>query len=184
MTTNDALVPEFDDNYDENLHIELRVIREVEHGLYISLSGYIDTDNSELLQKRLTKIVKAGYVRLIVQCAQLQSVSSTGVSAFAQLLKSIKTRKGQLVFVNVQQKVRQVFQLLGFSTTFQFEDSFDRAIHVINAGTDRQEPALFPVIIICPRCVQKVRIHKPGDFRCSWCKAALTLEPTGRVRLC
>jgi NAD-dependent DNA ligase len=62
MDNNNALIPGFDNDKDDSLTISLRKAEGVPHGMFIYLSGYIDTYNSSFFQKQIQKIIKAkGY---------------------------------------------------------------------------------------------------------------------------
>ena len=88
--SNDAIVQGFDAEKDDGLKITLDTIADVDKGLIIYLNGYIDTYNSSLFQKRIQKVVEAGYVNLVFNCATLNYVSSTGIGSFTAFLKMVK----------------------------------------------------------------------------------------------
>lgn len=75
MTNNDIVLG-FDDEKDESLKIKLQKVDEVEGCLVLHLNGYIDTYNSNIFQKRVTKAIEAGFIRLIFNCGGLNYVSS------------------------------------------------------------------------------------------------------------
>ena len=56
MANND-IVPGFDDEKDESLQIQLEKVAGLEGCLVLSLSGYIDTYNSNYFQKRIAKAI-------------------------------------------------------------------------------------------------------------------------------
>ena len=55
MDNNNALIPGFDNDKDDSLTISLRKAEGVPHGMFIYLSGYIDTYNSSFFQKQIQK---------------------------------------------------------------------------------------------------------------------------------
>ena len=65
MNNNNNLVPGFNDEKDDSLKINLEKLSEVENCLTVYLTGYIDTYNSSFFQKRISKVVEAGYTNLI-----------------------------------------------------------------------------------------------------------------------
>ena len=71
MTSNNNIVPGFDEERDDSLKISLEKIDSVQNGLRIYLNGYIDTYNSNFFQKKITKVVEAGYINLIFNCSAL-----------------------------------------------------------------------------------------------------------------
>jgi anti-anti-sigma factor len=182
MVNND-IVNGFDDEKDESLKIKLQKVTEVEGGLVLYLTGYIDTYNSNYFQKRVQKAIEAGYIRLVFQCGGLNYVSSTGIGSFTAFLKAVKPRGGDLVLLEIQPKVYEVFQLLGFSQFFNIKDSLEDSINFFRKGTTTEAVSLFPKVFSCPICSKKLKALKPGRFRCSECKTILAIDSAGQVFL-
>ncbi|GHT73317.1 anti-sigma factor antagonist [Spirochaetia bacterium] len=182
MTNND-IVPGFDDEKDESLKIKLQRVDDVEGCLVMHLMGYIDTYNSNYFQKRVAKAIEGGFTRLIFQCSGLNYVSSTGIGSFTAFLKSVKPRGGDLVLLEIQPKVYEVFQLLGFSQFFNIKDSLDDSVNFFRQGTASEQTTLFPKVFSCPICSKKLKAIKPGRFRCSECKTILAIDNAGQVFL-
>jgi anti-anti-sigma factor len=181
--TNNEIVPGFDDEKDESLKIKLQKVEQVNGCLVLYLTGYIDTYNSNFFQKRISRAVESGYIRLIFQCGALNYVSSTGIGSFTAFLKSVKPRGGDLVLLEIQPKVYEVFQLLGFSQFFNIKDSLDESVNYFRHGSSAGTVALFPKIFACPICARKLKATRPGRFRCSECKTILAIDNTGQVFL-
>lgn len=182
MINNNAIVPGFDDERDDSLKIQLNNISSAENCIVLYLNGYIDTYNSSFFQKRVSSVIEAGYVNLIFNCAALNYVSSTGIGSFTAFLKMIKPKGGDIVLLEIQSKVYEVFQLLGFSQFFNIKGSLDEAIKFF----DREavaENGLFPKIFSCPLCEKKLKAMKSGRFRCSGCKSILAIDEQGQVFL-
>ncbi|AEJ18400.1 STAS domain-containing protein [Gracilinema caldarium] len=182
MTNND-IVPGFDDEKDESLKIKLQKVNEVDGCLVLYLTGYIDTYNSNYFQKRVAKAIEAGFIRLIFQCGGLNYVSSTGIGSFTAFLKSVKPRGGDLVLLEIQPKVFEVFQLLGFSQFFNIKDNLEESIDFFRSGSPTEKTSVFPKIFSCPICSKKLKAVKPGRFRCSECKTILAIDNAGQVFL-
>jgi anti-anti-sigma factor len=181
--TNNEIVPGFDDEKDESLKIKLQKLDQIEGCLVLYLTGYIDTYNSNYFQKRISRAVDFGFIRLIFQCGALNYVSSTGIGSFTAFLKLVKPRGGDLVLLEIQPKVYEVFQLLGFSQFFNIKDTLNEAINFFRAGSSQETIALFPKVFACPICSRKLKATKPGRFRCSECKTILAIDNTGQVFL-
>jgi anti-anti-sigma factor len=182
MANND-IVPGFDDEKDDSLRIKLEKIDEAPRCLLLILTGYIDTYNSNFFQKRVQKAIESGFVRLIFQCSSLNYVSSTGIGSFTTFLKAVKPQGGDLVLLDIQPKVYEVFQLLGFSQFFNIRDSLPDAIQFFTSDHPQEKPSLFPKVISCPICYKKLRAVKAGRFRCSECKSILAVDEAGQVLL-
>jgi anti-anti-sigma factor len=181
--TNNEIVPGFDAEKDESLKIDLKRIDGVDKGLILVLTGYIDTYNSAVFQKRVQKVMDNEFIRLIFDCGGLNYVSSTGIGSFTAFLKSLKSLNGDLVLLDVQPKVYEVFQLLGFAQFFNIREKAEDAINFFKSGSNATSSTVFPVVFDCPICSKKLKAVKPGRFRCSECKTILAVDDTGAVFL-
>lgn len=182
MGNNNNLVPGFNDEKDESLKINLEKLEDVDNGIIIYLNGYIDTYNSSFFQKRIQKVVEAGFINLVFNCASLNYVSSTGIGSFTAFLKMIKPKGGDIVLLEIQPKVYEVFQLLGFSQFFNIKDTMVEASQFFKQGAPVSD-SIFPKIFGCPVCSKKLKATKSGRFRCSECKSILAIDPQGQVFL-
>ncbi len=181
--SNNNIIPGFDDERDESLTIKLQKIESLSNCMVIFLNGYIDTYNSSFFQKRVAKIIESGYVQLVFNCASLNYVSSTGIGSFTAFLKTVKPKGGDIVLLDIQPKVYEVFQLLGFSQFFNVKDSLEDAEAFFKAGTAAIQTNAFPQVFACPICSKKLKATKPGRFRCSECKTILAIDGNARVFL-
>ncbi|MDR3325205.1 MAG: anti-sigma factor antagonist [Spirochaetaceae bacterium] len=181
---NNEIVPGFDAGKDDSLKIDLKRPNGVEGALILALTGYIDTYNSASFQKRVTKAIESGFVKLIFDCGGLNYVSSTGIGSFTSFLKTLKAIHGDLVLLDVQPKVYEVFQLLGFSQFFNIRGSMEEAESFFKKDALQSAAgALFPKIFDCPICGKKLKAVKSGRFRCSECKTILSVDGVGQVFL-
>ncbi|MDR2702494.1 MAG: STAS domain-containing protein [Spirochaetaceae bacterium] len=180
---NNDIVNGFDDEKDDSLKIKLQQVNEVEGCLVLYLTGYIDTYNSNYFQKRVQKAIEAGFIRLVFQCNGLNYVSSTGIGSFTAFLKSVKPRGGDLVLLEIQPKVYEVFQLLGFSQFFNIKDNLEDSVSFFKTGKTTESVSLFPKVFSCPICSKKLKALKSGRFRCSECKTILAIDNGGQVFL-
>ncbi len=185
MSNND-IVPGFDDEKDDSLKIRLQKAESVENALILHLTGYIDTYNSNYFQKRVLKVIENGFINIIFHCSGLNYVSSTGIGSFTAFLKTLKPKGGEVVLLEIQPKVFEVFQLLGFSQFFNIKDDISEAVRFFQRGgaaTESDASGVFPKTFNCPICSKKLKASKPGRFRCSECKTILAIDNTGQVFL-
>lgn len=182
MDSNNSLIPGFDNEKDDSLSIALKKAEGVNRGIFIYLNGYIDTYNSSFFQKQVTKVIEAGYTNLIFNCSALNYVSSTGIGSFTVFLKIVKPKNGDVVLLEIQPKVYEVFQLLGFSQFFNIKDSLPDAINFFKQGAPVAE-SIFPKIFSCPVCSKRLKATRAGRFRCSECKSILAIDQHGQVFL-
>ena len=178
---NNDIVAGFDDEKDDSLKITLQKVNEVPRCLVLALAGYIDTYNSNFFQKRVQKAIESGFVRLIFQCGSLNYVSSTGIGSFTAFLKTVKPQGGDLVLLDIQPKVYEVFQLLGFSQFFNIKENLADSIVFFNSDQPFEKRSVFPKVVPCPLCNKKLKAMKAGRFLCSVCKSVLAIDEAGQV---
>lgn len=179
---NNNIIAGFDDERDDSLKIILEKAESINKGIFIYLNGYIDTYNSNFFQKKVSKIVEAGFINLVFNCSSLSYVSSTGIGAFTAFLKMLKPKGGDVVLLEIQPKVYEVFQLLGFSQFFNIKDSSEDAISFFTNGSGPVE-SIFPKIFTCPVCNKRLRATRSGRFRCSECKSIIAIDEKAQVSL-
>ena len=183
MESNNSIVSGFDNDKDDSLKITLHKIPGVENSCLVVLEGYIDTYNSSFFQKQLTKVIGAGYFNLLFNCGALSYVSSTGLGSFTVLLKMVKVKGGDIVLSEVQEKVAEVFQILGFSQFFNLKETTEEAIEYLRHDGDKSTGNVFPKLLTCPSCGKSVQAARAGRFRCTNCKAIITISEQGDIFL-
>jgi hypothetical protein len=82
--------------------------------------------------------------------------------------------------VNLQPRVREIIQLLGFTLFLNVMESMEEALELVAA--ESRAAAVFPQIFSCPVCGHRMRAGRSGWFRCSECKTLLRIDPAGRVQ--
>ena len=89
------------------------------------------------------------------------------------------------MLLEIQPKVYEVFQLLGFSQFFNIKDTAEDAVKFYKGGAVAEGAGadLFPKTFGCPICSKKLRAARPGRFRCSECKTILAIDNGGQVFL-
>ncbi|HAH60946.1 MAG TPA: anti-sigma F factor antagonist, partial [Treponema sp.] len=156
MVNSNNLVPGFNEEKDDSLKISLEKIDEISNGLCIYLNGYIDTYNSNFFQKKIQKVVESGFINLIFNCSSLNYVSSTGIGSFTAFLKMVKPKGGDIVLLEIQPKVYEVFQLLGFSQFFNIKDTTEDAVSFFKNDAPAVN-SVFPKVFACPVCTKRLR---------------------------
>ncbi|MBT6120716.1 STAS domain-containing protein [bacterium] len=100
--------------------------------LIINLNGSLDTVTSNLLQKKIGKIIDAGNLKLIIYCAHLNYISSSGLRVFLMTLKRLKPLHGQLVLVGMTESIKEIFNISGFNPLFKFSLDLQSGLNSFN----------------------------------------------------
>lgn len=152
-----------------------------EGAVIIRIAGLIDTYNSEFFRLQAVKVIESGYRDIIFDASATTFMSSTGIGAFTALLNQIRQKKGSMTIFGLPANIYEVFQLLGFTTFFQFCDTREEAISMLSV--EPMQKSAFPARISCPVCNRKLKAVKSGRFRCSSCRVILVVNKVGEVGL-
>ena len=88
----------------------------------VDMKGRLETSNSNSFLNYMAEIIDdaAPGCELVLSMTDLYYVSSTGIGAFTTILVNSKKKNMQLFIQDMQPKVRSVFELLGFTSFFNF----------------------------------------------------------------
>ena len=96
------------------------------------LSGCLDAGTAPALSARIDNCARRGGIRLIFDLTRVFYLSSTGIDCFANALKAVKPRGGDLVLVGLQERVRGVLRMYGFERAFQLGSSVADAVTLLS----------------------------------------------------
>lgn len=79
------------------------------------LNGRLDTTNAEQFQKDITPLMEDPAPDFEIDCTDMEYTSSQGLRIFLMLQKSVSSKGGKMVMVNMRPQVKEVFDITGFS---------------------------------------------------------------------
>lgn len=135
-------------------------------------------NNHRFLSKQLEKVVERGFAKLILDMGDISFIGSTGVGVLVAFQKTLREKAGDVVLQDVQPKVHEVFDLLGFSRFFTVSQGLETSLAYF---TKKPESPVFPKVFACPFCAARLRAGRAGRFRCPQCRTILVLADTGAV---
>lgn len=95
----------------------------------LALSGKLDATTAKAFENRIVTVIDSGAgQRLVVDLAQLDYVSSSGLRVFLLAAKRLQATNGNITLCGLQDQIRQVFDLSGFSSIISIYGSRDEAI--------------------------------------------------------
>jgi len=98
--------------------ISIRVVR---------VQGYLDSSTFTQLQDHLEKIIGEGQYRIIVEFGDLSYISSAGLGVLLGMLQEVRDKNGDLKLANMSPKIRNLFDMLGFSRLIRIYDDQEAA---------------------------------------------------------
>lgn len=87
----------------------------------VTLNGRLDTTNADQFQKDIQPLMEGENPQIEFQCAGMEYTSSQGLRIFLMLQKSVNSRKGQMVMMNMRPQVKEVFDITGFSNIIKIQ---------------------------------------------------------------
>jgi anti-sigma B factor antagonist len=177
---NNDIVRGFDDEDMGGFTIRLANVPTVDGCLVIQCSGWLDLYNYNQFQKRVAKVLEAGFTRLVFDLHAVSYLSSLPIGGLVTILRSVRTKDGDMVLQGVQPRVYEVLQLLGISQFFTLTPTLEDSVAHFSR---RPADATFPRVFACPICEVKLRAARAGRFRCAHCRTILALAGTGAVDL-
>jgi anti-anti-sigma factor len=94
----------------------------------LALSGKLDATTAKTFEDKILAVINSGTQRLVVDLSTLEYVSSSGLRVFLLAAKRLQSRDGKVALCGLQDHIRQVFDLAGFSSIFSIYASRDEAI--------------------------------------------------------
>jgi anti-anti-sigma factor len=85
----------------------------------VEINGRLDTTNYGSLESKLSELIDNGQTRIIIDCSKMDYVSSSGLRVFLIALKKINLMKGRFILAALQETIREIFEIAGFTTIFQ-----------------------------------------------------------------
>jgi len=95
----------------------------------VEISGRLDSTNSPVLQEKLMKIMETEK-HIIMDCASVEFISSSGLRIFLMAAKKIKGGAGSLVICSLNDNVKEVFDISGLSSVLTLIPTMEEALRV------------------------------------------------------
>ena len=82
------------------------------------ITGSIDATSIVQFQNVMDKLVQKGVKNLILDCANVKYINSTGLGTLLKYVDTFESRDGHIAFTKVPSKVMLVMEMLGFNALF------------------------------------------------------------------
>lgn len=81
----------------------------------VTLDGRIDSTNADEFQRDISPLMEGDNPDIDIDCTDMTYTSSQGLRVFLLLEKSVLARNGKMVMRNMNPRVKEVFDITGFS---------------------------------------------------------------------
>lgn len=84
----------------------------------LDLKGYLDAHTTPVLEEAFQKLLGEKKYRILVNCKELNYISSAGLGVFMAFIEDVRAEQGDIKMSNMSAKVFSIFDLLGFPVLY------------------------------------------------------------------
>ncbi|MDY6300658.1 MAG: STAS domain-containing protein [Bacteroidales bacterium] len=96
-------------------------IQELEEKTIVTMTGSLDTAAAIEADQTLKPITEGEGKDIVFECADLEYIASSGLRILLDVLKKNKARGHKVILRNVNDDIKNVFNITGFINLFEFE---------------------------------------------------------------
>lgn len=85
----------------------------------IAIRGFLDAHTANILENAIKEQIDKKIFNIIIDFENLDYISSAGFGVFMEFIEEIRANGGDLVLVNMKEKIHKLFELLGFDLLFK-----------------------------------------------------------------
>lgn len=100
---------------------DLNLIDQGDHYL-IELIGDLDIYNNKKFKEKLADIYEELDKHIVVDCAKLEYIDSTGLGSFISLLKLTRDEEKEITVKNLKKNIKKVFKITDLDKLFNLGD--------------------------------------------------------------
>ena len=93
--------------------------------LIIKLEGEVDASSSIHLDKALRKAIDQNFKKILVDCNNLNYISSAGLGVFMSYIQDFQSQNINLVLFGLSDKVKNVFEILGLDQLLKISKNLE-----------------------------------------------------------
>lgn len=96
-------------------------IQEEGNNYVVIFNGRLDTAAASKVEKEMQPLHDIEDHDFILDCSQLEYISSSGLRIFLSLLKAVKPKGSHVFITGMSDTLRQIFAMTGFTNLFEFK---------------------------------------------------------------
>ena len=96
-------------------------IEELEGKIVATLEGELDTAAAIEVEKELQPLYKSEGRYIVIECENLEYIASSGLRILLGILKSAKAAGSKVTLRNMNDDIKNVFQMTGLISLFEVE---------------------------------------------------------------
>lgn len=96
--------------------------------MLIELQGRLDTSTPREFETQLLNLIERGERHLVFDFARVEHVSSNGLRVLLRAFKQVTCANGRMVFHSLNERVRRLFEIGGFTMIFRVYHTREEAV--------------------------------------------------------
>ena len=107
----------------------MEIIEENHSGINIfKLNGRLDSNTSQGFEKKIFQAIDNGSKNMIIDFKDLDYISSAGLRVILKATKALKREEGKMLLCDMQDYVKEVFEIAGFDSFLPIVGTMDDAL--------------------------------------------------------
>ncbi len=108
----------------------MEIIEENKGGINIyKLNGRLDSNTSQGFEKKIFQAIDGGSKSMIIDFKNIDYISSAGLRVILKATKALKREDGKIVLCDMQDYVKEVFEIVGIDSFLPIVGSMDDALN-------------------------------------------------------
>ena len=108
----------------------MEIIEENQSGSNIyRLNGRLDSNTSQGFEKKIFQAIDTGSKSMIIDFENLDYISSAGLRVILKATKALKREEGTIMLCDMQDYVKEVFEIAGFDSFLSIVATMDDALN-------------------------------------------------------
>ena len=104
-----------------------------EEFITLTIDGELDASSCIVLDESIQQVVSENEKKILVDCKQLNYISSAGLGVFMSYLQDFAANDIRMVLFNLNPQVKEVFRILGLDNLLKIVSNKDEAKVLANA---------------------------------------------------
>jgi anti-sigma B factor antagonist len=107
----------------------MEIIEENQSGINIfKLNGRLDSNTSQGFERKIFQAIDDGSKNMIIDFRDLEYISSAGLRVILKATKALKREEGKMMLCDMQDYVKEVFEIAGFDSFLPIVGTMDDAL--------------------------------------------------------
>lgn len=104
-------------------------VRQVDGAAVVLPDGFINAHTVRQFESTLEELVEGGHYTILLNCQDLNYISSAGLGAIMGLIETVRENGGDIMLCRLQENVFAIFDTLGFTQLYKVFETEEEALH-------------------------------------------------------